>query len=366
MTDLRVHDIECPVCGNKQKAEICHSLNVTNDPWLKDKFFEGKINILECNSCRKEIFLDVPLLYHDMEKKFLVQYEPEAWIDEDKFYDQFTDEGFMYSFFNDEDSSVNNPFFDDLKYMSQSHLVFNLNEMVQYIIFRDRLYEIKFKEADYDENSIENYFDTHSDCDELADFLDEDLIPDQIDEMIFKEFDGGYDDIYDSEEESDEINVVIHDNSINFIKLIGKHLNDDQVVDILNDYNMNLTSELDDIHLDINDTMDEEIYWAKSKKNGFLFRFNEKRQLDSINLYIMSRHGYTPINKKYINVPIYNSFSEAKEAFGNKGLDYVNSPSEDPNDKWYQRWIKANHGSYSAHYSFKDKKLGMITISTAE
>lgn len=78
---------------------------------------------------------------------------------------------------------------------------------------------------------------------------------------------------------------------------------------------------------------------------------------------MVARNGFTPISHSKIDVPIYESFTFAKSAFEKEGLEYVNSPSEDPSDKWYQRWIKANRGSYTTHYEFIDNQLRLITLS---
>ena len=143
-----------------------------------------------------------------------------------------------------------------------------------------------------------------------------------------------------------------------FTKLFGKKLKDDFVMEVLEHYDMEVVYDFDRTHEGM-----EDVYWAASQENGFQFRFNEEQQLDVIFLYMVEREGFTPIDKNEIDVPIYESFTEAQNYFENNGIVYANSPSNDPKDKWYQRWIKGNHGSYTAHYEFKDKKLRMITLS---
>lgn len=143
-----------------------------------------------------------------------------------------------------------------------------------------------------------------------------------------------------------------------YSKLLGKQLKDDSILEILEHFDIDVVYAFDRTHEGM-----EDVYWATSQENGFQFRFNEAQKLDTIFLYIVSRDGFTPISYNEIDVPIYESFAEAKSAFEKAGLEYVKSPGEDPNDKWFQRWIKANLGHLTTHYEFKDGQLRMITLS---
>ena len=143
-----------------------------------------------------------------------------------------------------------------------------------------------------------------------------------------------------------------------FAKLLGTKLKDDLVMEILEQYDMDVVYNFDRTHEGM-----EDIYWAASKENGFQFRFNENQILDTVFLYMVPREGFTQINRSEIDIPVYESFLEAKNDFESKGIEFTNYPSDDPNDKWFQRWIKGSYGTYTMHYEFKDKKLRMITLS---
>ncbi len=142
-----------------------------------------------------------------------------------------------------------------------------------------------------------------------------------------------------------------------FSQLLGKHLKDDAVLEILEHYEIDVIYDFDRTHEGM-----EDVYWAASRENGFQFRFNASQRLDVIFLYMIDREGFTAIPQNEIDVPVYQTFSEARNAFEKEDIDYLNSPGEDPNDPWFQRWIKANRGSYTTHYEFKDNKLKMITL----
>ncbi|MGY5798064.1 hypothetical protein [Rheinheimera faecalis] len=143
-----------------------------------------------------------------------------------------------------------------------------------------------------------------------------------------------------------------------FTNLLGKQLKDDEVIEILERYDIDVIYNFDRTHEGM-----EDVYWAASKENGFQFRFNESQKLDVIFLYMVACEGFTPISREEVGVPIYESFIEAKSGFETNNLDYIKSPSEDPENAWYQRWIKVSEGAYNRHYEFKDGKLRMITLS---
>ena len=76
MTMKRVEEIECPKCGRKQTETLYETINVTLNHDLKQKLFEGEINRFRCKSCGNEAYISLPLLYHDMGRKYCVQYYP--------------------------------------------------------------------------------------------------------------------------------------------------------------------------------------------------------------------------------------------------------------------------------------------------
>jgi hypothetical protein len=134
--EMKIHELICPQCGNAQQVEVRDSLNVTVDPNLRNRLFNADINIFTCESCNHKAIINIPLLYHDMNRRYCVQYYPPESIEDDKFMDQFTTDG-KWSF-RDIPEIVNN----DLNYMGDPHIVFSLFDMIQYIKFRDRLYDI--------------------------------------------------------------------------------------------------------------------------------------------------------------------------------------------------------------------------------
>lgn len=126
MSKMRVHNLECPDCGNKQETTVWDSVNVKLDPDLKKKLFDAQINVFSCEKCGKKTFINAPLLYHDMTQQFCVQYYPPESLDQREFFRRFKPDG---SFAN-----TGMP-----AYIVRPHIVFRMDEMLRYVIFRDRL-----------------------------------------------------------------------------------------------------------------------------------------------------------------------------------------------------------------------------------
>lgn len=110
---------------------MCSSINVTLDPLLRDRLLSGDINVLSCDLCKNSALIQTPLLYHDMKREFCVQYYPPEAIDDAEFMKQF-DQEVQFKL-------------DGLparlagRYLSHPHVVFDLNEMIRYVLFREKL-----------------------------------------------------------------------------------------------------------------------------------------------------------------------------------------------------------------------------------
>ena len=133
MTIKRLVEIKCPKCQTKVETMIWDSLNVAVDPKAKKDLLEGKINLFECSKCDYKELLPVSFLYHDMENDFCVQYYPFERIGDRDFFDEFTKDARL---------KIDFPVPEHLKhaaYLKAPHIVFSLEELVRYVIFRDRL-----------------------------------------------------------------------------------------------------------------------------------------------------------------------------------------------------------------------------------
>ena len=137
MSKLTPHDLQCPHCGNEQETRVWDSLNVTLDPELKEKLYRGEVNQFECEKCGQKTFIDAPLLYHDMTQKFCVQYYPPNALKDTDFLKNFNSDGWQKSMLSIPKELC--------KYLQKPHVVFDMNEMIRYVLFRDLISDMAEK-----------------------------------------------------------------------------------------------------------------------------------------------------------------------------------------------------------------------------
>lgn len=58
-------DVSCPHCGQFQHMEVWQSINVAQDPNLKEELLNRSLHQLTCMSCGEESSFTLPMLYHD-------------------------------------------------------------------------------------------------------------------------------------------------------------------------------------------------------------------------------------------------------------------------------------------------------------
>lgn len=62
----------CPVCGKAGKTTLYSSVNVHDNPELKEKVSNGELFVRTCPECGHRSLLRYPVLYHDPDQKLIV------------------------------------------------------------------------------------------------------------------------------------------------------------------------------------------------------------------------------------------------------------------------------------------------------
>lgn len=132
MSLMNIHNLQCPHCGNKQNAEVWSTVNVSVDPELKTALHEDKINIFDCDKCKKKTFINTPLLYHDMDLAFCVQYYPRHFLDDADFFKQFNPDASTHLTGLPEGMAI-------AEHLAKPHIVFDMYEFFRYIAFREAI-----------------------------------------------------------------------------------------------------------------------------------------------------------------------------------------------------------------------------------
>jgi len=132
MTIKHQIELECPDCHVMQATSVWSSINVQVNPELKEELLKGRVNVLYCRKCSRRAIMATPLLYHDMEEEFWVQYCP---------FDSTMSKNLLENFGPDGEMRIE-MLGPRAGYLTRPpHLVFDMAELVRYVLFRDRLFE---------------------------------------------------------------------------------------------------------------------------------------------------------------------------------------------------------------------------------
>lgn len=74
MSKSRIMKIVCPKCGCKQEVLVWDAVNISQNPELEHDIITGDIFKLTCHDCNGVTFLGYNMLYHDPEKKYIINF----------------------------------------------------------------------------------------------------------------------------------------------------------------------------------------------------------------------------------------------------------------------------------------------------
>lgn len=74
--NFEVKKVTCPHCNKQQNINVYPTINITLYPEMKNELLNGDIFNRVCRYCSKKIEIKHPLLYCDMENRFMVYYIP--------------------------------------------------------------------------------------------------------------------------------------------------------------------------------------------------------------------------------------------------------------------------------------------------
>lgn len=158
--------LTCKDCGHSQNFTLWNSVNVSLNPELNDKIKNQSLFQFKCEKCGEVFTVEYPVLYHDVNNKFMVQYLPVSASKEelDKFekekeeavevLNQFTSMGYKFRAVRTRRSFISkiNTFengLNDLPIEFLKNVVYNESPVEQ----RENLVDISFNGLD-EENKL--------------------------------------------------------------------------------------------------------------------------------------------------------------------------------------------------------------------
>ena len=82
MSIIKEASAPCSKCGEKQVIRIYRSINVSEDPQLKEKVRNGSLFLWECPHCGQVNLAKYETLYHDPAARLMVWLLPEGDVSE--------------------------------------------------------------------------------------------------------------------------------------------------------------------------------------------------------------------------------------------------------------------------------------------
>lgn len=76
MSERSKYRISCPKCGHAQDVELYDSVNVVENPGLRDDLMANRLNSVTCAQCGFSFRVDKALLYHDPARKIMIHLQP--------------------------------------------------------------------------------------------------------------------------------------------------------------------------------------------------------------------------------------------------------------------------------------------------
>jgi DNA-directed RNA polymerase subunit RPC12/RpoP len=89
MSTQKTYNIRCPQCSHAQNVELYDSIDVAQQPELKQALFENRLNRVACEDCGASFRIDKPLLYHDSDRNILIHWMPDNAVSRDEILDEF-------------------------------------------------------------------------------------------------------------------------------------------------------------------------------------------------------------------------------------------------------------------------------------
>lgn len=89
MSTQKTYSINCPQCGHQQPVDLYDSINVSQQPELKQALFENRLNRVVCEDCDANFRIDKPLLYHDPDRNIVIHWMPDRGVTRDEILDEF-------------------------------------------------------------------------------------------------------------------------------------------------------------------------------------------------------------------------------------------------------------------------------------
>lgn len=93
MSSRLLQDVRCP-CGEDFESELWSSVNVSQEPELKEEILAGQLNVVNCPTCKTMVYAERFVLYHDPSNELMAFVYPAGYDKEEEKWRDKTREDF--------------------------------------------------------------------------------------------------------------------------------------------------------------------------------------------------------------------------------------------------------------------------------
>jgi len=140
---------------------------------------------------------------------------------------------------------------------------------------------------------------------------------------------------------------------VKLIDLLGQRLKDDDVVEFLESYEMQVIYEFDRLHENSPDR-----YTSDCISAGFQLQFNEQQVLGSIFCYVVPTDGFAPVDPALVGVPLYHSLAAAESDARKAGVKVTRKDGVEFMGR-VTSWIRFERQEHWWHFEYSKGALAM-------
>ena len=142
---------------------------------------------------------------------------------------------------------------------------------------------------------------------------------------------------------------------MHLLPLLGKHLKDDDVIDILDAHEMEVIYDFDRSRENIPDR-----YWASAKQDGFQLGFDAAQVLETIFLHLASDEGFSSFDMTRSEIGAFQNPAAVMRGGQEVGVRTVTGSGELAGVR--REWARIDFVSHSVHYEFRGGELALVTL----
>lgn len=141
--------------------------------------------------------------------------------------------------------------------------------------------------------------------------------------------------------------------------MLGKELKSDEILDLLETYEIEVIYDFDRTHENIPDK-----FWATAQELGMQLRFDEHQVLRTIFLSVTEEDGFAPADLRQSDIRLFQRKQDVRDFAAANGI----SASEGETDFFGSKhdWIKLDYSGHSVHYDFGGGPLKKVTLNSLD